>query len=151
MASVAATSGRTTGLRRLARYAFGAALILAVAAATPTVAQDAAPVGPQAKAPPYDEGLLRLSEILGSLHYLRQLCSAGEGSMWRREMQALIDAEAADPARRARIVDNFNRGYNSFKAVYRKCTPAATAAIDRYMDEGARIARDTVARYGRVE
>jgi uncharacterized protein (TIGR02301 family) len=99
--------------------------------------------------PPYDEQLLRLSEILGALHYLRQLCGSGEGSLWRDEMQALIDSEARDETRKARFVDRFNRGYDSFRAVYRTCTPAATTAIDRYIDEGARIARDVAVRYGR--
>lgn len=126
------------------------ATLLALAAA-PAVAQDAVPVVPQDNAPPYDEGLLRLSEILGALHYLRDLCGSDERGLWRQEMQALIDAEEADPTRQARIVDRFNRGYTSFKAVYRTCTPAATEVIDRYMNEGARIARDTVARYGRQE
>ncbi|MCB1498112.1 MAG: TIGR02301 family protein [Bauldia sp.] len=100
---------------------------------------------------PYDESLLRLSEILGAIHYMRHLCNSDEGGLWRDQMQALLDSDQASPARRARFVDSFNRGYESFKAVYRSCTPAATLAIDRYMDEGARIARDVVVRYGRQE
>jgi uncharacterized protein (TIGR02301 family) len=98
--------------------------------------------------PPFDAQLLRLSEILGALHYLRQLCGSGEGSLWRDQMQGLIDAENPDAARKARFIDRFNRGYDSFRAVYRSCTEAATAAIDRYMGEGETIARDVVARYG---
>jgi uncharacterized protein (TIGR02301 family) len=66
-------------------------------------------------------------------------------------MQGLIDAEQADGVRLSRFVEGFNRGYEGFKAVYRACTPAATTAIDRYMEEGARIARDVAARYGRAE
>ncbi len=120
----------------------------AVAAEKPAPAPPAAPAP---SAPPYDGGLLRLSEILGALHYLRPLCDSGEGSLWRDQMQALIDAEQADDIRRARFIDRFNRGYDSFKAVYRACTPAATLAIDRYTAEGSRIARDIVARYGRQE
>jgi len=100
---------------------------------------------------PYDQSLLRLSEILGAIHYMRHLCDSDEGGLWRDQMQALLDADQADPARRARFIDSFNRGYESFKAVYRTCTPAATTAISLYMDEGARIARDVVARYGRQE
>lgn len=102
-------------------------------------------------APVYDEGLLRLSEILGAVHYLRQLCGANEGSVWRNQMAALIDSEQPDPDRRARLVDRFNRGYESFKAVYVACTPAATLVIDRYLDEGARIARDIAVRYGKEQ
>ena len=37
---------------------------------------------------PFDKDLQRLAEILGALHYLRQLCGANEGPKWRNEMQA---------------------------------------------------------------
>ncbi|MCP5112959.1 MAG: TIGR02301 family protein, partial [bacterium] len=109
------------------------------------------PVVPQGNQPPYDDQLLRLSDILGALHYLRQLCGSGEGTLWRDEMQALIDSEEAEAPRRARFIDRFNRGYEGFEAVYRTCTPAAALAVDRYMNEGRRIAREIVARYGRQE
>jgi uncharacterized protein (TIGR02301 family) len=107
-----------------------------------------APPGPPG-APAYDEQLLRLSEILGAMHYLRPLCGSNEGGLWRSEMEAFLTAEQPDSARRARFVDRFNHGYEGFRAVYRVCTPAATLAIDRYMAEGARIARDVSARYGK--
>ena len=107
------------------------------------------PVLGPAEPPPYDRQLLRLAEILGSVHYLRELCKSGEGSTWRDQMQALLDSEQPDFDRRARMVDRFNRGYDSYRAVYRSCTPAATLTVERYMDEGARIARDITARYGK--
>ena len=97
---------------------------------------------------PYDAQMLRLSEILGALHYLRQLCDSAEGGLWRAQMEGLLDSEQPDEVRRARMVDRFNRGYESFRAVYRTCTPSAVLAVDRYVDEGARIAADIVARYG---
>jgi len=97
----------------------------------------------------YDDQLLRLSEILGAMHYLRPLCGSNEGGLWRSEMEAFLTAEQPDPARKARFVDRFNHGYEGFRSVYRVCTPAATLAIDRYMAEGARIARDVSARYGK--
>jgi hypothetical protein len=40
-------------------------------------------------------------------------------------------------------------GYQAFRTVYVTCTPAATLAIDRYVEEGAKIARDIAARYGK--
>ena len=104
---------------------------------------------PPPVAAPYDDGLLRLSEILGAMHYLRGLCGGSEGTLWRDQMQGLIDAEQAEGERLARLTDAFNRGYAGFKSVYRTCTPAASLAVDRYMAEGARIARDIAARYGR--
>ncbi|HKS86331.1 MAG TPA: TIGR02301 family protein [Pseudolabrys sp.] len=96
---------------------------------------------------PFDNDLQRLGEILGALHYLRAVCGANEGSKWRNEMQALIDAEAPSGERRRKIVASFNRGYRGFQQTYRTCTPAADIAIRRYLDEGARIARDITARY----
>jgi uncharacterized protein (TIGR02301 family) len=90
----------------------------------------------------------RLAEILGALHYLRQLCNSGEGTLWRDQMRGLLDAETPDADRRARLIDRFNRGYESFRAVYLTCTPAATEAIDRYVDEGARLAGDITMRFG---
>ena len=98
-------------------------------------------------AAPYDGDLERLAEILGSLHYLRNVCGANEGQKWRNQMQALIDAEALEGERKRKIVASFNRGYRVFQQTYRTCTPAADIAIRRYLDEGAKIARDITARY----
>ena len=96
---------------------------------------------------PYESDLQRLSEILGGLHYLRDLCGAREGQIWRNEMQALVDAEAPSGERRERLIASFNRGYRGFQQTYRTCTPAADYAIRRYLDEGSKIARDITARY----
>jgi uncharacterized protein (TIGR02301 family) len=126
-----------------------AALWVTFCLTAPVVGQDAAPLPAAPSEPAYDPQLLRLSEILGAVHYLRRLCDAREGNLWRDEMQALIDAENPDADRRARLVDRFNRGFQGFRSVYRSCTPAATVAIDRYMQEGAKIAREITARYGK--
>ena len=96
---------------------------------------------------PYDADLARLAEILGSLQYLRGVCGANEGQKWRNEMQTLIDAEAPNGERKRKIVASFNRGYRGFQQTYRTCTPAADVAIRRYLDEGAKIAREITARY----
>ena len=98
-------------------------------------------------AAPYDGDLQRLAEILGALQYLRTVCKADDGQKWRDQMQALLDAEAPDGDRRRKIVANFNRGYRGFQQTYRTCTPAADLVIRRYLDEGAKIAREITARY----
>lgn len=96
---------------------------------------------------PFDKDLARLSEILGSLHFLRNLC--GEpGAQWRGEMERLLQAENPTPDRRARFVASFNRGYRTFDAAYRNCTASAQAAIERYVKEGETLSRDIAARYG---
>jgi len=117
-------------------------VVLFVLSASPAFAQPSA--GGRA---PYESDLQRLSEILGALHYLRDLCGAREGQIWRNEMQALVDAEAPSGERRERLVASFNRGYRGFQQTYRTCTPAADYAIRRYLDEGSKIARDITARY----
>ena len=120
--------------------------ILALAlcpAAGPARAQMAAPQA----AVPYDHDLQRLSEILGALHFLRGICGSNEGQKWRNEAQALIDAEAPSGNRREQMVASFNRGYRGFQQTYRNCTPAADIVVHRYLEEGAKIARDITARY----
>jgi uncharacterized protein (TIGR02301 family) len=117
--------------------------------ARPPVQAPVAPSPPPvSNAPaPFDGDLQRLAEILGTLHYLRGVCGTNEGQKWRAEMQSLVDAETPSGDRRARMIASFNRGYNGFQQTYRACTPAATVAIRRYLDEGARISRDLTARY----
>lgn len=96
---------------------------------------------------PFESRLMRLAEVLGSLHYLRNLC--GEtGDKWRGQMEKLLAAENPDPTRRAKFIANFNRGYRSFDEIYVNCTPSATEAISRYMKEGEALTREIAGRYG---
>lgn len=111
---------------------------------------ETAPAPPVAEKPaPYDDKLSRLSEILGSLHYLRNLCTGDEEPEWRNTVQKLIDSETAnEAARRARMVAAFNRGYRSFAAIHSICTPAAISAEEQYRAEGATLAAEITTRYG---
>jgi uncharacterized protein (TIGR02301 family) len=120
-----------------------AALLICLLLALAAVPARAIEGGPA----PYDRDLQRLAEIMGALHYLRAICGANEGQMWRNEMQALVDAEAPAGERRDRIVASFNRGYRGFQQTYRSCTPAAGVAVRRFLDEGSKITRDITARY----
>ena len=96
---------------------------------------------------PYEGKMLRLAEVLGSLHYLHNLC--GEASdEWRSRMDALIAAEKPAEQDRLRLVSNFNHGYRTFSNNYTRCTPSALAAIDRYMKEGENLSSDLLSRYG---
>lgn len=97
--------------------------------------------------PPYEEELLRLAEILGAVHYLRRLCGAEEGSLWRDKMEELIAAEAPNPAWRARLVASFNAGYQGFDRTYRRCTPSAAQAVDLYLAEGRELTGVIKTRY----
>jgi uncharacterized protein (TIGR02301 family) len=114
----------------------------------PRLAPQAQPAAPPPNTPaPYDRDLQRLSEILGSLHFLRAICGSNEGQKWRNEAQTLIDTEAPAGERRDLMIASFNRGYRAFQQSYRTCTPAADFAIRRYLAEGAKIAREITARY----
>jgi uncharacterized protein (TIGR02301 family) len=117
----------------------------------PQTAPPAAATAPQPatqdQPAPYDHDLERLSEILGALHFLRGICNSNEGQKWRNEAQALIEAEAPSGNRHDEMVASFNRGYRGFAQSYRTCTPAADVVIRRYLEEGAKIARDITARY----
>lgn len=97
--------------------------------------------------PPYEARLLRLSEIVGSVHYLRTLCLQ-EDEGFRTKMEELISLEATDPQRRARFVAAFNKGYRSFASVHRKCNSIAIEAEELYRKQGLELASEIIARYG---
>jgi uncharacterized protein (TIGR02301 family) len=135
-----------------------AVFALALALAGSAMAQDSAPAAeapptdqpPASTEPPapiYDEKLLRLSEILGALSFLRDLCGQPDGPTWRDEMSALLTAEKPAPQRRARLIARFNHGFETFNTVYRSCTPSAELSISRYLSEGAALASDVRGRY----
>lgn len=125
-------------MRRLA-----AVLLAVLVLGQPVRAQ--APAEPD---PPYMPQLLRLAEILGAVHFLQNLCGkSADRAVWRQDMAALLEAENPSPERRAKLVAAFNRGYRGFAETYRSCTDSARVAIERYRQEGSKIAREIVARY----
>lgn len=91
---------------------------------------------------PYDKRLARLAEILGAVHYLRELCQSGDNQLWRDHMQKLIRAEGTSALRRARLTRSFNQGYRSYQRTYNVCTPSAKTTIERFLTEGVRIGED---------
>lgn len=116
-----------------------AALGLAVILAAPTPVQ-----AQQADGKPYDTKLLRLSEILGAVHYLRELCGANEGQYWRDRMRELTDAEGSSALRKARFARAFNQGYRSYSRTYTTCSPSAQSAITRFLTEGTELSEGLV-------
>lgn len=102
----------------------------------------------EAPPPPYEGQLMRLSEIIGALAFLRDLCGEKDGEEWREKMSALLDADAPSGARREKYVSAFNRGFRGYELTYRVCTPNAKAATARYLDEAGRISRDLTYRFG---
>ena len=94
---------------------------------------------------PYDAQLFRLAEILGTLHYLRELCGANEGQVWREHMRELVASEGTSALRKAKLVESFNRGYRDYSRTYRTCTPPALTAIQHFMDQASAISDGLIA------
>ncbi len=142
--------------KHLATRVIAAGLILC-AATLSVVAQEVIKVNPDTKAgpqvtilpPAYDEQMMRLAEVLGALHYLRELCGAKEEQLWRDEMKNLIEMEEPTVERRAILIARFNRGFRGFQEIHRKCSNAAIEANDRYLRQGIRLANEIPNRYGR--
>ncbi|MBI1383704.1 MAG: TIGR02301 family protein [Rhizobiales bacterium] len=131
------TAGRT------ARFARGATLGLAVAA----MSAIGAPARGEEVTKPYDTQLLRLSEILGAVHYLRALCGFEEGQVWREQMLGVIESEGSSPLRKVRFTQSFNRGYRSYQRTYRRCNRSAETALTRFLAEGREIAETLAKEY----
>ncbi|MCZ2203806.1 TIGR02301 family protein [Bartonella sp. A05] len=96
--------------------------------------------------PLYDTKLLRLAEILGSLHYLRNLCSTPT-SQWYDHMSALIEAEEPTPQRRSQLYEAFNGAYRAFSTNYHHCTHSAIEADKRYVHEGAALSESLLTHF----
>jgi len=134
-----------------ARLALALAIALSLAlpltpGASPARAQQAAVETPDLPRPAYEPELLRLSEVIGALAFLRDLCEAPDAAQWPARMQTLIDAEGETKAER--LAGAYNRGYRAFALTYRVCTPAAERAIAGYLDEGERLSRSVARRFG---
>jgi uncharacterized protein (TIGR02301 family) len=147
------TAGRTLAVCMLA---LALSVTSALAQGRPAPAQGARPAAPAAPppppqpletAPPYERQLLRLSEILGALAWLTELCGDRPGEQWRKQMASLMEAEAASAGRRERLAGAYNRGFRGYGEMHRRCTPGAELIISRFLEEGGRIARDVANRY----
>ncbi|MDX2307224.1 MAG: TIGR02301 family protein [Hyphomicrobium sp.] len=121
-------------MTRCCLKAWRAALLVAMALACVPSSTEAAP-----DTKPYDDKLNRLAEILGAVHYLRELCSADDGQKWREHMRQLLDAEGATALRKARLARSFNQGYRSYSRTYTTCTPLAQTQIERFLAEGVEL------------
>lgn len=116
-------------------YSFAPLIALAIlTAVSPAMAAQ-----PGKDIKPYDDRLMRLAEILGAVHFLRELCGANEGQYWRERMEEVMRAEGSSALRQARLTRGFNQGYRNYARTYSTCTPTAQTAITRFLAEGAQI------------
>ena len=103
---------------------------------------------PEPPPAPYDGDLMRLSEIVGALAFLRELCAAPDAVQWPARMKALLEAEGVTPGRRDRLAGAYNRGYRGYALTYRVCTSSAREAATRFVTEGERLSHALASRFG---
>ncbi|CAO4183411.1 TIGR02301 family protein [Methylorubrum populi] len=111
--------------------------------------KDKEPAAPAEPPPaPYDRDLMRLSEIVGALAFLRNLCTAPDAAEWPARMKAILDSEGVTQGRRDRLAGAYNRGFRGYSLTYRVCTPAADEAARRFIAEGERLSHAIAGRFG---
>ena len=117
-------------------------------AAKPPEKEAPAPPPPPDAPAPYDRDLLRLSEIIGALSFLRELCGHPDAPEWPDRMKALLESEGTSQGRRDRLAGAYNRGYGGYAVTYRVCTPSAVEAATRFIGEGERLSVALAGRFG---
>ncbi|HRK18992.1 MAG TPA: TIGR02301 family protein [Hyphomicrobiaceae bacterium] len=125
--------------RRLAAVSL-ALVFVVITPASRAFTQTSVPAEATTEQKPYDEKLMRLSELLGALHFLRELCGGNDGMTWRDRMREIIDAEGTTAARRMKFTRAFNAGYRGYNRSYTTCTPTARTTIERFLAEGTELA-----------
>lgn len=98
---------------------------------------------------PYDKQLRRVSEILGTVTYLRNLCAQQPEPQWRDAMEKLLTFDAgSETARKEQLTAAYNRGYRAFGALHTTCTEAARQTEAEYRAEGATLIKEMINRFG---
>lgn len=96
-----------------------------------------------------EKPLVDLSEVVGALAFLSQLCQPGATpNPWRSRMEVLLEAEGEASGAREKMAGAFNTGFADYATTYRQCTPAAEAARLALTREAARLARELERRFG---
>ncbi len=108
-----------------------------------------APKLPPVTVNPQEKPLVELSEIVGALAFLTQICSpATSPNPWRVRMETLLDTEGEASGAREKMTGAYNLGFSDYSTSYRQCTDAARAARRVLMRDAARIAREIERRFG---
>ncbi len=87
-----------------------------------------------------DDGLTRLSQILGTIHHLRDICGANDGSLWRNKMIDMINAAKLDPDKRQALITHFNDAYYDARTGFPRCSDEAAKRANMLFDEAQRLA-----------
>ena len=106
----------------------------------------------QDEPPPYEGDILKLSELMGSLAFLADLCPdlhdpAQNGAMWRQKAQSLLDTQAKSDTLKALMAGAYNRGYQDYEVNYHACTDVARTAFSHDLSAINRIASALTRKY----
>ncbi|MGL4727201.1 MAG: TIGR02301 family protein, partial [Bosea sp. (in: a-proteobacteria)] len=114
----------------------------------PAPSQAPAPEPPPEPLPPYNTDLMKLSEVMGAIAFLRTLCTGADEAIWRDRMAMLIESEARTPPRREALAGAYNQGFRGYALTYRSCTESAQEALVRLARDGDRLSRALSGRFG---
>jgi uncharacterized protein (TIGR02301 family) len=96
-----------------------------------------------------EKPLVDLSEVVGAIAFLTQLCQPeAVPNPWRARMEILLEAEGEASGAKEKMTGAFNTGFSDYATTYRQCTPAAEAARQALTREAVRLARDLERRFG---
>lgn len=94
----------------------------------------------RAEAADLDKGLMRLAEIFGSVHHLRDVCGANDGPLWRNKMIDMMNAAELSSKDRQRMITHFNDAYYDARTRYPYCSNHAAKRANGLFDEAHRLA-----------
>ncbi len=123
--------------RKMSGYGTGG-LVSAIMALALVLAITLAPA--PARADKLTDGIGRLSEILGAIHHLRDICGANDGPLWRNKMIDMINVAELDAAQRQTMITHFNDAFYQARTRYPMCTRDAAKRANMLFDEAHQLA-----------
>jgi uncharacterized protein (TIGR02301 family) len=96
---------------------------------------------------PYDDALIELVYILGSLSHLETTCKNGSANTLE-DMNLLLEAEQPSPSRRALLIDSYNNGFRSVASIHLICNDNTRILIEDLKKKASILAQKTSATYG---
>lgn len=117
-------------------------IALALAAATPTAAQE--------RSPELRQVVIDLARVLGESHALRQVCFGTGDQHWRTRMTSLVDNEQADDLFAKRLQASFAAGVAAGRAAHPDCTSVTREAQAQAAERGRELAVQLAAAQRRV-
>jgi uncharacterized protein (TIGR02301 family) len=93
-----------------------------------------------ASASQLNDGLMRLAEILGSVHHLRDVCGANDGLLWRNKMIDMMNVAKLDPKQRKAMISHFNDAFYDARTRFPHCTSDAAKRANSLFNEAHHLA-----------